>query len=323
MSQEQLDRITDAVLAHKPKKVKRLQAIAGAHDKPLQIGQVRLECYVLEDGTRVLSQRGLSSGLGATRGSRQGSLSAKNGGAELPRFLARNYLKPFINNDLTVALSTPIEFRPPHGGKVAFGYRAELLVDICDVFVAANKAGALTSSQQPIADRASALISAFAKTGIVARIDEATGYQDQRPKDDLQRFFDRFFAEEAHPWVRTFYPEFYEQICRLKGWPASYAISRPVAIAMITRDVVYSRVGPEVLPELDRRNPMIAIGGKKRRKRKFHQELTRDYGHPKLREHLTGIVYIMRGCHSWHQFMNKLDIACPKLGTTIPFDFDD
>ena len=45
-------------------------------DHPLHIGDVDIPCYVLEDGTRVLSQRGLIAGLGMGTGKKLASLSS-------------------------------------------------------------------------------------------------------------------------------------------------------------------------------------------------------------------------------------------------------
>ena len=40
------------------------RATHGSVDHPLTIGDIEIPCYVLEDGTRVLSQRGLQTSLG-------------------------------------------------------------------------------------------------------------------------------------------------------------------------------------------------------------------------------------------------------------------
>ena len=40
------------------------KAICGSPEKMLKIGEVEIECYVLEDGTRVLSGRGMQQAIG-------------------------------------------------------------------------------------------------------------------------------------------------------------------------------------------------------------------------------------------------------------------
>ena len=82
---------------------KPLKVIAGAPDKPLEIGDIKIPCYVLEDKTRVLSQRGMTSGIGLD----------PNRGFRMPQFLSSRALKPYKNDDLTAALNAPIEFQPP------------------------------------------------------------------------------------------------------------------------------------------------------------------------------------------------------------------
>src|SRR5713226_6451465 len=112
-----------------------LRATHGSPDKPLKVGDIEISCYVLEDGTRVLSGRGMQTAL--TLGQRHGAL--------LKQFLGRKNLKPYINDELAMALSSPIRFiRPGRGGKLAVGYEATKLVDICDVLLAGRKAGKLT-----------------------------------------------------------------------------------------------------------------------------------------------------------------------------------
>jgi hypothetical protein len=44
-----------------------LVAHYGAPERPLKIGSIEIPCYVLSDGTRVLAQRGLQSGIGLSR----------------------------------------------------------------------------------------------------------------------------------------------------------------------------------------------------------------------------------------------------------------
>ena len=123
-----------------------LKVVAGAPDKPLKIGEVEISCYVLEDETRVLSNRGLVSGLGISWAS---SIS-KEGGARLPRFAASKSLEPHITEETRVALTNPILFS--YEGNTGHGYPATLLPDICDAYLSARAAGDLQKQQFHIAD---------------------------------------------------------------------------------------------------------------------------------------------------------------------------
>ena len=97
----------------------------------------------------------------------------------MPAFITAKNLKPFIPNELYVT-SSQIEFRRKGGGK-AYGYPAELLPKVCQVFVDADNAQKLNAHQKHIAEKARLLLTALGKIGIIALVDEATQYQKDRP----------------------------------------------------------------------------------------------------------------------------------------------
>ena len=296
-------------------KQKPLKVIAGEPGSPLIIGNIEIECYVLEDETRVLSQRGVFKGIGAARG---GTKSL--GGAEVPRVMASNALSAFVSNNLAAALNSPIEFQPPSGGRTAYGYPAVLLVDMCDAVLRAHDAGALRKNQLHIAKRADILVRALATVGIIALVDEATGYQRMRSERALATILEEFIAKELQPWTRTFPYEFYQQIFRLKGWPGPNGTKRPSVIGHYTNDIVYARLAPGVLVELKQKNPTLPSG---RRKTTHHRWFTPEFGHPKLKEHLAAVTAFMRAAANWTVFQRNLNRAFPKLNETITLPFDD
>ena len=314
MSKAALDAITDKVLAHKSSAKQPLKVIAGEPDNPMIIGDIEIPCYVLEDETRVLTQRGVFRAFDTRRG------GSHRGGAELPRFVASKALEPHITGELRLALTSPILFTPPSGGPGAHGYPATLLPDICDVILQARSAGDLHPRQYGLAERSEILIRGLARVGIIALVDEATGYQRIREERALATILERFLAKELQPWTRTFPYSFYEQIARLKGWKSITAVRRPSVVGHYTNDFVYDRVGPQVLSELRRRNPVLPQGWRKNR---HHQWFTPEFGHPKLLQHIEGVTALMRAAPNWESFKRNLDRAYPKIGDTIPFGIDD
>ena len=313
MSQKKLDRITDKVLADGVSKAVSgpLKVIAGEPDRPLIIGDIEIPCYVLEDETRALSIRGMSSGIGLD----------PEAGFRMPQFMATKALKPFVIKDILPAIKNPIKFKNPVGGGVAYGYPAALLVDVCNAILAARDAGVLTQKQLHIADRCDHIIRGLAIVGIIALVDEATGYQRIREERALATILERLIAKELNPWTRTFPFEFYEQICRLKDWPSVNAIKRPSVIGRYTNDFVYERLAPGVLDELKRVNPVIQTTG--RRQHKHHQWFTTDIGHPKLQQHLWAVLALMRAASSWDTFRRSLGRAFPKLNETITLALEE
>ena len=286
------------------KKEQPLQVIAGAPDRPLVIGEIEIPCFVLEDETRVLSQNGVLQAIGRT-----GRPRSAAGGESFnpPAFFAPKNLKPFISDDLIKA-STLIRFQGG-GGKIGHGYPAVLLPQICEVYLKAQEAGVLLPSQQHIAEQASRLIRGLATVGIIALVDEATGYERIKEQRALATILEKFIAKELQPWTKTFPYEFYEQIFRLKKWPGPNGSKRPRMIGKITSDAVYERLAPGVLEELRKRNPVMPSG---RRKNRHHQWFTPDLGHPKLKEHLAAVTALMRASPNWLAFCRNLERAFPK-----------
>lgn len=292
------------------------------HDGTLIIAGVSLPCVVLEDGTRVLSMRGVNKALGRGRGGSEYRRKLEDGGAQLPGFLSPNDLKPFVGNELTVALSSPLEYKPPHGGRTAFGVEAGLLPKICEVWLDAKDAGALSSvAHKRIAATAQILMRGLAHVGIIALVDEATGYQEIRDRLALQAILDKYLRKELAAWAKRFPNEFYEQIFRLKGWQwQGMKINRPSVVGKYTNDIVYERLAPGILKELRERNPKDETG---QRKAKHHQWFTEDVGHPALAQHLHAVIGFMRATSNWEQFYRFLQRAFPKRGENIELPLEE
>ena len=291
-------------MAEKIEKI--LKSICGSPDHPLIIGDIAIPCYVLEDDTRVLVQRGLQSGLG------MGYTVSRQGGNRLTRFLEGKRINPCVSNSLKGVLINPIKFRSPSG--LAFGYPATILVDICEAVLKARDEGRLWKQQLHIAERCDVLIRAFARVGIIALIDEATGFQEVRTRFALVRILERFIAEDLQPWVKTFDDAFYKEIFRLNDWPyRPESIKRPGVIGHWTNDIIYERLAPGVREELHR---IVERDDKGRPKHRLFQRLTSGVGHPKLREHLAAVIAVMKLSNTWRRFMANLNIALPKWGDT-------
>lgn len=280
------------------------------HEGKIKLGDVEIDVAVLDTGQRVITQSGFMIGLGRARQAK--GRQYYKGDVNLPAFLTAQNLKPFISSNLEVT-SSQIEFRTKTGGR-AFGYADELLPEVCDVFIKADRKGVLTHNQVHIAERAHIIMKGLARLGIAGLIDEATGYQEVRDKQALQALLDSYLRKELAAWAKRFPDEFYEHIFRLRGWQwKGRGKNPPQAVAGYTKDIVYARLAPQILEELERKNPIE--GG--RRKSKHHQWLTEDVGNPALAQHLHAVITLMRVSKNWNQFRTMLDVAHPKRGDTL------
>src|ERR1039458_3908866 len=191
--------------------------------KPTHLGELQIPgldpipCAVLEDGTRVLSERGVNKVLGRSHGGRD--FRQKKAGGELPVFIAGERLKPFISDALALVASNPIIYAQGKGGGVAHGVQAGVLPQICDVWLKARDAKVLSLKQLPIARKADILMRGLAHVGVIALIDEATGYQVDRDKAELHAILAAYIAKELMPWTSRFPLDFYKEMFRLRNWP--------------------------------------------------------------------------------------------------------
>jgi hypothetical protein len=294
--------------------------LKATHTGELRIGTAKLRCAVLEDGTRVLTQRDVLMAIG-----RSGKPAAGRGSADFvpfekgsPLFDSEN-LKPFVSNELSDSI-TPIQFQVPKGAR-AWGYKAELLPQICEVYLTAREKGALRQNQLKFAVACELIMRGLAHVGIIALIDEVTGYQVLRDHQALQAILDKYLLKEYAKWAKRFPDEFYIQMFKLRGWQwKGMQVNRPSIVGRYTDDIVYSRLAPGVRDQLRRLNPPDEKG---RRKSKHHQWLTPDIGHPALSQHLHAVIAIMRGSSTWDQFMRFLNRSFERLVGQSEIAFGD
>jgi hypothetical protein len=284
---------------------------------PVVIGDHVLPCAVLSTGMRVLSQRGVTASLGGKRGGSHWRRAKTFGEDEyLPVFLSANNLAPHISPELKLALSKPVVYRPKHGGALGLGMPAELLPSVCEVYLKARKAGALTSAQKDIAEAAEVLISGLAKLGIIALVDEASGYQEVRERTELQRILSAYIRDELLPWTQRFPSEFYKELFRLRGWQWNpMSVKRPKRVGKDTVYIVYDRLPHGVLDELRAKNPEVRPGYRRWR---HHQLLTEDIGNPHLERIVAAATAIMRLSKTWVGFKRRLEVALPMPNKTLP-----
>lgn len=294
-----------------------------SHEGDFNIGDARLSCVVLPTGLRVISQSTFQRALGRSR-TVQGGKGLLSSGAELPSFLQSEALKPYITDELTMA-SNPIFYRTKTGGR-GVGYDARLLPKVGEVYLrlrddSLKHKGRLPKRYENMIAAADILMRGLADVGIVALVDEATGYQRDRAKDALTKILEEFIAKELRPWVHTFPEDFYEQLFRLRGlkYPQT-TVKRPQYFGHLTNDIIYARLAPSVLEELKKITPR---NGKGRYKHQLHRRLTYDMGHPKLRELLASVVTLMKISNDYASFYTLLESIHPKYGDTLPLLLDD
>jgi hypothetical protein len=294
------------------------RAICGGK-QPLRFGTVEIPCYVLEEGfterdedRRVITVSGFQEAIGMAPG---------GGSTRLAAFAMSIADNSTSAQDLSARLNSPVEFVMPTGG-IGKGYSALLLADLCDVILEARKNRRLSPVRyKAIGEAAEVVMRGLANVAIVALIDEATGYQYLRRRLALAEILDRYLDDKLNKWSKTFELEYYMNLFRLRGLEYQHLESgdeMPSWVGRVTRNVVYRRLSPGIVQELERRNPVVDDSG--RRAHKHHQWLTREIGHPALKEHLAKIITTMQLSDGWVEFERNLTKVLPLDGDQRFFD---
>ncbi|MFN7569898.1 MAG: P63C domain-containing protein [Betaproteobacteria bacterium] len=287
------------------------------HPGKLKIGELEIACYVTSTGQRVLSGRGMQEALRLV--DEEAPASGQKPGSRMDRFLGTKSLRPLIYKTHSPDHFAPVRMR--YEGHVINGYRAEVLPDICEAMLEARDAGMLdTPRQRTIAKQCEILMRGFARVGIIALIDEATGYQRDRARDALAKILEAYVAKELQPWIKTFDSDYYEQMFRLRGlpYPPEQANYRPSYFGHLTNDIVYRRLAPGVLHALK-----DEARKDERKGTKLHQHLTAGYGRQELLKHLGMVVGLMKISGGWDDFMQKLNRIATRYNESLSLDLDE
>jgi hypothetical protein len=285
------------------------------HTGELQIGGRTIACAVLEDRTRVINQGTMLTALGRAKRPKGGGERGETG-----TVLFAGNLRPFISKDLQETLASPITYTMPGGGR-ALGYPADILTDVCEVYLDAEAEGSILKSQRRALEAAKILMRGLARVGVTGLIDEATGYQEVRARDELQRILEAYVAAEFRPWVKTFPDEFFRQIYRLQGWAYRPGTSRRTPlVGKLVNKYIYEQLPEGVLDELRRVNPVTEKGW---RAHKHHQHLTAGTGNVHLDRQISTVTTLMRIASNKEEFGMLFERAFPPPQQRLPLKLEE
>ncbi len=272
-------------------------------DGILKIGNVELDVYVLDDRRRVISKKAMARALHLK----------SEGGSAFMRTMSRKGVRSVISQSLASKIENPISFKPL-SGDLADGYEAEVLIEVCDALIQARNEARLAPSQAFLAIQAEIIVRSAAKVGIIALVDEATGYQD-RTKNEYRRLFEAFIRKEFRQWEKEFPDKFFEMIYRLYGLKRQKPdLNRhPQFFGHFIRKYIYYPLANShgvILEHLEQKNPVVYDGGGRRHK--FFQYLTDSVGMPAFRQHLWQVVGIGEAASSRLQFERGFYRAFPE-----------
>lgn len=273
----------------------------------LNVVGLEIPCYVLDNGMRVIGRTSATE-----------MLTGIKGGGALEKYLGVAPLKPFI--DLDLVLEKMVAFRLPEVEGLERNVRglpADLLIDICNGFMSALEASAqpksetkLTSRQLQMAIKAGMFVTACAKVGLDALIDEATGYQYDRAEDALQVKLRAYLADELRKWEKTFPDDLWKEFGRLTSWKGSVT-QRPKYWGKLVTELVYEYLDADVAKWLRENEPQPRHG------RNWHSWLSDQYGLPKLIQHIYILIGVAKTCENMPELRRKM----AELSGKVPVQF--
>jgi cytochrome c1 len=269
----------------------------------LTMGNTTFECHVLNDPehSRVLTAREVVRTI-------TGRSSAPT---SIHQYLERipGYMPEKIK-------SRTIQFIVPGFTKPAVGYDATLLLEICELYLDARAAGKLRASQQKLATNAEIIVRACAKVGIIALVDEATGFQKLRQKHALQIKLQAYISEDMQEWVKVFPDEFWFELARLEGIRYSPR-NRPLRWGKYVMAFVYDAIDGDVGDKLREINPDPHY-------RKNHHQWLKQFGKEAVHRQIGSVIAIMKLCSDMPEFRRKFEHVFAKTHqlTIDGFDID-
>ena len=261
-------------------------AICGSPEQPLRIGDVEIECYVLEDGTRVLTQATCLQALG-----RHPKANVRREGEEqLPAILQGKAINPFISAEVRERADQS------HSCCLRAVEPAATTPSCCPLCA--------TSISRPVpptrCPRTKSMWQSRRRSSSEAWRGSESSHSSTRQRA-IRSTARQMLSRRS--WRRTSRrscspgcipsPTSSTGRCsdsRQLQFPKD-SVSRPPYFGHLTNDVVYSRpLPPECLKNLRPRRR----GPSGRHKEQLHRRLSTDLGHPKLREHLAAVVAVMK-----------------------------
>ena len=266
------------------------------HKGFLNIMDIEIPCYVLDNGQRVIGR------VAATE-----MLSGFKYQGDLEGYLRSQNLKPYIDKDLVVARM--VSFKLPEVaqlGREVKGLPTDLLIDVCRGLVSALEASQkeppevkLTPRQVSMAIKSSMFLVACAKVGLDALVDEATGYQEVRERDALQVKLRAYLETEMRKWEKTFPDELWIEFGRLTNWKGTVT-HRPKYWGHLVTQLIYEYLDADVAQWLKENVPAPRKG------QNYHQWLSSQYGLKKLVEHIWMVIGIARTCYTMDELKLKM-----------------
>lgn len=214
------------------------------HQGHLLIGDIKLECAVLDNGLRVLTANSILKAFGSSAIEINSKLEVLY--TKLPIYLAKNNLDTYITQYFIYKYK-PITYLYNKQKKIA--YDADILPKLCDLYLKARRNGNLHTTQVKLAIRSEILLSALAQVGVSTLVDEATGYQFDRKHEALRILLFNYIPVEFQKLLELISDNFYSELdwFYFNSLSKSKSIKRPQVYARFIKKYIFEETESEYI----------------------------------------------------------------------------
>ena len=252
----------------------------------LELNRANVDCYVSENELRLVSIKGAWLAL---------AQEERGDGA---RLWGLKPLEAYISAGSMGARLVLLTL--PGTTTIAKCLTHDTFLELCGAYLQAMVDGNLiTDRQKRIAKSSRIILSACAKIGLMALIDEATGYQQHRADNALQVKIQAYILDELRGWEKAFPDELWEKFGRLTNWDKPLQ-HRPKYWGKLVYELIYDALDPDVAEYLKTNKPNPKY------KQNWHQWLSKDFGAKALHIHINQVVGIAKTCDTIVELKEKV-----------------
>lgn len=224
-------------------------------------------------------------------------------------------------SDLIAQLKNPIEIEID--GITIPCFEHTVITKFCKAVGEARRAQKIAGAAfLEYAESCERFLAAAADLGLVALIDEATGYIREKQKHEYRDLFRDFIRAQMRDWEKEFPDEFFDGIYKIYNLRREPKKNHPQFFAKFIRKYVYHPLADShgvILSMLDDKNPVVG----KSRKHKLHQFLDETVGLTKLRAHVWKVVGILSSVNTKAGFQKGFRNAFPRAFDQMDLELDD
>jgi P63C domain len=277
-----------------------MKVIYGSPSQLLKINSVDLECYILNDNSRILGKNKLEKALG---------LDSKSENS-LFDFISNIARFSSVSEEIMLVLQTPISFQiflEDETEKTLLGFNSSVLIALCNCIVKAKIAGFLAVNQLKTAKVAEKVLKGLENKLLHNLIDEASGFTffKENAKEQFKNYFLKINNDHAFEWVVTFTDSFYEDLFVFMESSWEDLRYNPSKMADFMYSLIFLRIDDKILDDLRTTKPKRSYVNK--------NGILLNREHPKLQQYNQSLQsFLVESQFERSEFMQLLIKNYPK-----------